>query len=204
MNNQGIKPGRGYYALAAMVFLAGLGFFVLMLWKGLTGTMSKLQQVVAPGKAEITLSESGDYTIFYEHESVIGNRVYSTGEDVSGLECVLVSKPLGTPVELSRSTVDATYSFGGRSGKSVFDFHIDRPGVYELASRYPPGREGPVIVLAVGHGVTMGILTTVFAALGIFFGSIALSLGILVYTLVKRHNAKQRLNTPGAVPPPIE
>jgi hypothetical protein len=204
MVSQEISPSRGYYALAALVFLAGLGFFVFVLWKGLTGATSKLQQVVAPGRAEITLSEPGDYTIFYEHESVIGNRVYSTTEDVPGLECTLVSKNTGAPVQLSRSTVNTTYSFGGRSGKSVLDFHVGQPGIYELTSGYPRSGQGPEVVLAVGHGVTMGILTTVFGALGIFFGSIALSLAILVVTLVKRHNAKKRLATPGIVPPPIE
>lgn len=39
-------------------------------------------QVVVPGSSNITLSQPGKYTIFYEYRSVVGNRIYSTGEEV--------------------------------------------------------------------------------------------------------------------------
>jgi hypothetical protein len=199
-----ISPSRWYYALAAAVIIAGVVLFVVTIWKGVTSIPSKVQQVVAPGKAELTLASPGDYTIFYEYQSVIGNRIYSTGADVPGLECTLVSKTTGAPVTLSRSTVDSNYSFGGRSGKSVFDFHIDQPGVFQISSSYAEGRQGEEVVLAVGQGVAMGIVTMVFKALGIMFGSIALTIAIVLITAIKRRNSAKRLRAAGGPPPPIE
>ena len=204
MDSEPISPSRWYYALAGAVIVAGVAFFVITIWKGVSSLPSKLQQVVAPGKAELTLSTSGDYTIFYEYQSVIGNRVYSTGEDVPGLECTLISKATGAPVALSRSAVNSTYSIGGRSGKSVFDFHIDQPSVYEITSGYPEGRQGEEVVLAVGQGVAMGIIKMVFQSIGILFGSIALTIAIVLITAIKRRNSAKRLKAATGPPPPIE
>jgi hypothetical protein len=39
-------------------------------------------QVVVPDSSNITLSQPGKYTIFYEYRSVVGNRIYSTGEGI--------------------------------------------------------------------------------------------------------------------------
>lgn len=204
MSDDPIQPSRSYYAVAAVVLIGGIALFIYVLLKGISAVPSKVKQVVAPGKAELTLSTPGDYTIFYEYQSVVGNRVYSTGESVPGLECTLISKSTQTPVELTRSTVNSNYSFGGRSGKSVFDFHIDQPGVYEISSAYPEGQQGEEVVLAVGQGVVTGILSTVFGAIGILFGSIGLTVVIILVTAIKRHNAAKRLSTAGGPPPPIE
>jgi hypothetical protein len=192
MNGQEIRPGRGYYGLAAIVFISGWVLFGLFLFRNLSGISSKLQQVVVPGKTELSLNRPGSYTIYYEQESVVGSKVYSTSRSLSGLECTVTAKATGEEVTLSRAAVSSRYAVGGRSGYSVFDFKIDRPGVYEIAAQYSEGQEGPQVVLAVGQGFTMGVLTTVFGGLAILFGSIGLAVAIAVYTAVKRHKAMRQ------------
>jgi hypothetical protein len=192
MNGQEIRPGRWYYGLAAVVFISGWVLFGLFLYRNLSGISSKLQQVVVPGKTELSLNRPGSYTIYYEQESVVGSKVYSTSRSLSGLECTVTAKATGEEVALSRAAVSSRYSVGGRSGYSVFDFKIDRPGIYEIAAQYPEGQEGPEAVLAVGQGFTMGVLTTVFGGLAIVFGSIGLGVAIAVYTAVKRHKAMRQ------------
>jgi len=192
MNGQEIRPGRWYYGLAAVVFISGWVLFGLFLYRNLSGISSKLQQVVVPGKTELSLNRPGSYTIYYEQESVVGSKVYSTSRSLSGLECTVTAKATGEEVALSRAAVSARYSVGGRSGYSVFDFKIDRPGIYEIAAQYPEGQEGPEAVLAVGQGFTMRVLTTVFGGLAIVFGSIGLAVAIAVYTAVKRHKAMRQ------------
>ncbi len=204
MDSSEIRPSRSYYTLAGVVFLLGVGLFVWTIWKGVTGIGGNLQQVLAPGKSDLTLAAPGGYTIFYEPQSVFNDRVYSTAGDVSEIECMLVSKSTGAPVKLSHSTANTTYKFGGRSGQSVFDFQIDRPGVFELTSHFPEGQAGPEIVLAVGHGVNEGIVIMVFGGLASLFGSFMLAGAIVLITAVKRHNAFRRLQTRGGAPPPIE
>jgi hypothetical protein len=204
MDSSEIRPSRKYYALAGVVVLVGVGVFAGAIWKGVGGMGAKLQQVAAPGKSDLTLTTPGSYTIFYEPESVFNNRVYSTSGKVSAIECTLVSKSTGAPVKLSHSTGNTTYQFDGRSGHSVFDFRIDRPGVYELTSDYPEGRGGPEIVLAVGSGVTEGLAIAVVGGLGSLFGAFILAAVIVLITAVKRHNAYKRLQDQGGVPAPIE
>jgi len=192
MDGESLGPSRGYYGLAAAVFVAGWLFFGIFLWKNLSGIADQFQQVVVPGKARLDLASPGNYTIYHEYESVVGSKIYSSGQTLSGLDVTLSSAATGDQVALSRANVDSTYSLGGRSGKAVFDFTIDRPGAYELAAHYPEGEEGPEVVLAVGQGFTGRILVTVFGALGIVFGSMALAVAIAVITVVKRHNAAKR------------
>jgi len=192
MNGHETGPTRLYYALAALVFMAGWVLFAVVLFKNLSGLSSKLQQVVVPGKAELNLAQAGTYTIYYEYESVVGSKVYATGRSLSGLECAVTAKVTGADVPVSSTTVSSHYSLGSRSGFGVFDFTIDRPGIYVLSAQYAEGREGPEAVLAVGQGFTTGILTTVFGGLAIVFGSMGLAVAIAIYTALKRYQAQKR------------
>jgi hypothetical protein len=192
MSGEQVGPSRGYYALAAAVFVGGWVFFGIFLFKNLSGLSGRLQQVVVPGKAQLNLQAPGEYTIYYEYQSVVGSKVYSTNRTFSGLDVSLVAVGTGEPIALSQTDANSTYTVSGRSGLSVFDFRIARPGKYELSARYPEGQEGPEIVLAVGQGFVSGILTTVFGGLAIVFGSMGLAVAIAVITAVKQHNAKKR------------
>ena len=193
MEDARITPSRWFYVLAGVVFAAGIALFGLVLYQGLGGMGAKLQQALAPGETNLKLSEPGTYTIFHEYESVFNEKVYSTHESISGLECTLVSKANGARVRLSTSAVNTTYEFGNRSGRSVFDFRIERPGVYTLSASYPQGKQGPEVVLAVGKGITAGILVAVIGGLASFFGSIAIALAITLVTLIKRSNKTKLL-----------
>ncbi len=187
-----VGPGRWYYGLAAAVFVAGCVYFGVFLWQNISRIGENLARVVVPGKSQLTLSKPGKYTIFYEHQSVVGSKVYSTSRDLSGLECSLVSKDTGADIALSPSTMNSTYSLGSRSGVSVLEFQIEGAGTYELSAHYSEGQEGPEVVLAVGEGFAQDILKTVFGALGILFGTIGLAVAIVVITLIKRDKAKKR------------
>jgi len=193
MLEEGIRPSRGYYGLAAAVFVAGWVLFGLFLYRNLSGMADKLQQVVVPGKAELTLSKPGRYTIYHEYRSVLGSKIYSADQNLPGLECVLVSKRTGSKVALHRAAVSSSYTMGGRSGVAVFDFTIEQPGVYELSAGYPEGQEGSEAVLAVGQGFVVGIVITVFGGLAIVFGAMLAAIAIALVTLIKREKAKKRL-----------
>jgi hypothetical protein len=189
---QTIRPGRHWYVVALVIFLIGsllAGVLAYRFVTGLMGLTDDLTQVVVPGSADLALTETGDYTIFYEHRSVVDGRVYQTGGAVPGLDVSLVSMEDGSPVELRSPGSNTTYSVGDRSGVSVLAFSIDRPGIYELSAAYPTGRSGPEVVLAVGEGVGRGILTSIgalFAAGGLFCATGLLAVGIVAITLVKR------------------
>jgi hypothetical protein len=200
MDDARITPSRWYYVLAGLVFVAGWVLFALFLFKTLSGIGARLQQVVAPGETDLTLREPGNYTIFYEYRGVVGDKVYSTDKSLSGLECVLVSKARNSTVALSPSSMSSTYEFGGRSGRSVFDFTIDQPGAYALSASYPQGQQGPEVVLAVGKGFTAGLFATILEALALVFGSMGIAVAIMLVTLLKRSKKKKLVEALGTPP----
>lgn len=135
-------------------------------------------QVVVPGSSDITLSQPGKYTVFYEYQAMVGNRIYSSGEDIPSIQVNLVSKENGDEIPLSIASVNRTYTIGSRSGIGLFDFAIDQPGTHELSASYPAVQgqqeQSPEIVLAVIHGSVIeklfgSIMGTVSGALAIMF-----------------------------------
>jgi hypothetical protein len=193
MDDPRITPSRWYYVLAGLVFVGGMVLFAWFLFNSLSGMGAKLQQVVAPGETHLTLREPGNYTIFYEYQSVVGDKVYSSDESISGLRCTLVAKATNSKIPLSHSSMHSSYELGGRSGRSIFDFQIDQPGVYALSATYPQGQQGPEIVLAVGKDFNAGLIMIIFRAFAVGFGSIGIAVAIMVVTLLKRIKNKKLL-----------
>jgi hypothetical protein len=154
-------------------------------------------RAVVPGSGDITLSQAGKYTVFYEYRSMVDNRIYSTGEEIPGIQVNLVSKDTGAEIPLSAASVNTTYTIGGRSGIALFDFGIDQPGVYELSASYPAsvqGQQRPEIILAVFHGSSLeelfgSIMGTVGGVLAIAFVPFAVGIAIIVITFLKRRRA---------------
>jgi hypothetical protein len=184
MNNHNITPSRWYYGLAIGFFIIGQLSLTLFLFNNLSGLTGALTQVVVPAKSEIVFPETGKYTVFYEYQSVVGNRLFFTGERLSGLHCTLTSKVTGYRIPLSRPLTRSTYSLGDRKGVSVLTFNIDQQG-----------QEGPEIVLAMGRGFMKKLLGTIFGGLALFFGSVAIAIAIIVVTLLKRQKARKQLES---------
>ncbi len=196
-----IKPSRWYYGLAVFIFVIGVSTFVLFLFENLKGLTNSLWQVAVPGTYDMTLSDLGKYTIFYEYQSVFDGRIYSTRPNLSGLQCSLVSNETGAPMRLYKTSTNTTYSLGSRAGASVLNFNIDQPGSYAFSAWYPEGQEGPEVVLAIGYGFPQRLVKAVLGALGILFSTIGVTILIAVITLLKRRKARKRLE--GKYPPPL-
>ena len=195
-----LGPSRWYYAVAAAVFLAGCGSVAFVLIGHVERLRSSLVQIVAPGEKELNLTQPGDYTVFYEHESVVNGRAYSTGERLSGLECQLVLPGSGSAIALTAPGMSTTYLFGGRSGRSIFGFRIGRSGDYLFSCRYAGGRAGPEVVLAIGRDFGGRVFTLRAQALAVLIGSLAAAVAIAAVTAVRREKAKKQ--KPADVAPP--
>jgi hypothetical protein len=213
MSDSSLGPSRWYYALAAFIVVAGIALFISTLMSGLGSLGNDLQQVVVPGSSDIMLSEVGEYTIFYENQTVVNGRIYSTDEDIPGLQIEVKNKTTGLEIATYQPSGSFSYSIGGRSGRSVLAFDVEQPGIYVISGAYPEGQEGtaghngsdgaaraaraagsvgPEAVLAVGHGITGSIISGVLYPLIIFFGSIAAAAVIAILTYLKRQEAAKR------------
>ncbi len=198
MNQHESGPSALFYGLGALVILAGLVIFVVFLMQSLTsltGLTDSLTQVVAPGTKEIEFSEPGRYSVFYEHNSVIGGRVYRTGENIHGMQCTLISRETGEEVTLSPPSGKTSYHMGSRQGYSLLRFTIDTPGTYEFSAQYSEGA-GPQVVLALGRAFPIKAIMALMSGIGILVGTFLIGALIIVVTLIKRHRARKQPGAP--------
>lgn len=192
MSNSDLGPSRWYYGLAALIAVAGIALSISTMISGISSMGSEMQQVVVPGNSDLQFSVVGEYTIFYENQSVVDGRVYSTGGDIPSLQIEVKNKTTGIKVDTYTPGGSFSYSFGGRTGRSVLAFNIDQPGTYVLSAGYPEGTSGPQVVLAVGHGLAGSIVSGIMLPLLLFFGSIVVAAIIVILTYLKRKEAVKR------------
>ncbi|MFH1436080.1 MAG: hypothetical protein ABIJ56_10225 [Pseudomonadota bacterium] len=185
MNDQS-RPGWWPYIVAALMPVAGGVLFIVILVTGILSTGRNFSRVIVPGRGDIDLKDDGKYSIFHEHHSVIGDRVFSAEKGVPGLDVSLYSKETGLPVPLEKPVASHTYSTGAHSGVAVFKFHIVQPGTYTLVASYPEGVSGSETVLAVGKGFAGRIVMIVLGSQATIFGSLGLGVLIALFTFVRR------------------
>ncbi len=194
-------PGRIWYAIAVLVLIVGSIAAGLFVYMRLSGVARELVQVIVPGEADLTFSQAGTYTIYFEPQSVVDGKVYRTAGDIAGL-VVRLSSADGEPINLVAPSLQSNYSIGGREGEAVLTGTIDEPGQYHLTAAYADTRNQPQAVLAIGLGVPTKIITAILVTLGIAFCSFLLAVVIVIATFVRRRRAIRRANVsqPSTVP----
>ncbi|MFZ2472957.1 MAG: hypothetical protein WAW52_13600 [Methanothrix sp.] len=189
MNNRdNVQPGIWYYGLAVLIIVLGFAAFAASIYSGITDAESGLLQMIAPGDADLFLSEPGEYMIFYENNSYLNGRFYSTGEQISGLEILVKEKATGHYFATYPAKGSFTYSLGSRSGRSIMAFTAPRAGIYQVNASYS-GSAGQKIVLAIGKGMEEGIFSAIIISMVALFGSIAVAAVITVVTYSRRKKA---------------
>lgn len=186
MNRHTTKPSRWFYMLAALILMAGMAACAFIFTSGMKAIGRAFTRIVAPGEAEVMLPRAGNYTIYYEHKSVVDGKAYVTGEPLSPIEVSIESKETGDAILIRPSAINATYDLGGRSGRSIFDFTVDRPGAYVIDVRYADGIDGPEIVLTISQGFTLKLVLMILAIGGIGLTSFGASAAIAIVVVIKR------------------
>jgi hypothetical protein len=161
--------------------LAAAGAFLFLRLRDLG---EGIHQIVVPGAEELRLEEPGRYTIYHETGATVDGRYYASDE-VAGL-AVSIADPDGARIDVRAPGATTSYEFGGRKGRSILGFAIDRPGSYTLTAEYPQA-QGPQVVLGVAHGFGTGLALTIGGTLALAFGSAGLALAIATVTFVRRH-----------------
>jgi hypothetical protein len=186
-----LGPSRGWYVLALAVFIATLAGAGPPLMRLLFVELDDDQfvRVSAPGRVELSLGQVGTYTIFHEGPpSVVDGRL-DVLENITGLR-VTVRSRAGDPVPVYATRGKLSYSSEGRSGASVFDFTVQRPGIYDLVATYDDGGEQRKAVLAIAHEFSKNLWTAVGLMFGAF-GGMGIAVAIAIGVFLKRRNATQ-------------
>jgi len=168
------KVKRANYRVPIFAFLIGIILFAVFLTYNLMNISNSIQRVTIPSATNLTLNETGKYTIFYEYNS--GEKLNL--EDLEKLDISLIDKNTNEKLNVSSTSYSSGYSFGGHKGKSIFQFNVNKPGVYELSmSSYYSNKSS--ITIGIVNKFTSKILITVLGSMIILFGTIiALIMGI--------------------------
>jgi hypothetical protein len=199
MTTKPIRPSRWYYLLAPLVFGAAVGVFALLVIKGIGSIDRDLSRIIFPGTATLHLARVASYTVFYENESIVNGRVFSTGEKLSEMNCSLAGSGSGAAIPLHRPSTRTSYQTGKASGVSVLEFQLKSPGDYEMTCNYVTGQTGEAIVFAIGPEIGSRIWITIVPALLTMFGGFTLALGIVIWTYLKRKLVKSQESVQSAI-----
>ena len=188
-----IKPSQWLHIIPFSLII-GAVLVGLLIDVGVLNMKDRLQRVIVPGENEIVLSESGEYTIFYEYQSIVDGKSFSTEEKLPNLEYKLIAKTTGFQIPLtSTGSRQTTYEGPSHSGVSALNFNIESPGIYEFSAWYPNGQNSEKIIFAIGQKLPIAK----------FFGSIALIFlmviaGVIIFIVIfmKRQKAKKMQITP--------
>lgn len=220
MNNKKIKHNGWAYAFAALALILGCS---LTLFLGCSLTMmivyqtfpkipgalkervnlDNLTQLIVPGSTDITFAKPGAYAVYYEYRSVVNGVKYETGKQPPSLECNLTSKKTGAKVTAVPDFVESN-TFGSkdqeRVGVLIMSITIDDPGIYTFACQYQDGKTQPEIVVSVGpnflwefFNIFAKVGGSILSGMAIFFLAVLVSIIVVLIVVVKRAQAKKRL-----------
>ena len=171
---------RVWYAVAALLFIAGGVGAGWTLWSGISDLGASIVRVNVPGSGELTLDKPGNYTIYHEREGVAYGRVAAV-ESLAGLTVTVTNEATGAKLAVKTPNFTGSYTINGHGGVSVLAFDAPQPGRYRLVGAYDDGRAEPKTVLAVNLGVFGRMFRTITTAF--FVGGVG-ALAALVIVLV--------------------
>jgi hypothetical protein len=212
MTSKKVRPSSWSYGLAVLVLVLGCAIASMIFVLAIRGPadavadardLSQLTQVIVPGTADLTLSQTGAYAVYHEYQGVMDGVAYARSPAPPQLDCALATKDTGRQVPLVPDYVETNQYTKGlgrgrgiRAGVLIMSTTVDRPGDYTFSCRYPDGREQPQIVLAVGQNIVweeMRILARaavpVLSSLALVGASGAVAAGVAIIIAVKRHRA---------------
>jgi len=185
----GSVPGRKWYAMTVLVFLAGMMLFVVFLNVRMSTFGDDFVRVTVPGQAELTL-DPGSYTIYHERGGMMDGRGGDvvTTDDITGLRINVLKPGSGAAVPLT-TRAGISYTVHGRPGQSLFTFTLTEPGTYRLVATYDDARPGSPAVLAITPGFAWDVVMTVLGSVAIAFGGLAIALAIGLNVYRRRRSA---------------
>ena len=176
-------PSRWHYLAGGLLLVAGAVLFVVFLIVELQGYKPHIR-VVVPGTHRIELEDAGEYTVYYEYESVIEGRTFSSDRTLSGILVGITRVGEPEPLKLTHVSERDTYETAQYAGGSILTFEGEGPGAYEITAVFPDRfQTGPSIVLAIGR---FSLVRTVFSLLFFLLAGLLLGGFVIVRAFVRR------------------
>ncbi|MFI9507927.1 hypothetical protein [Nocardia sp. NPDC052566] len=187
---QRVKPSGWWYAAVAFIIVAAIVGGGALGGSGAlrsVSTFEDYQRVEVPGSGTVQLTESGNYTVYFEYPG-------ATGDAASPPVIVTITGPDGKKVRLEAfDSKKFTYTYNDRTGRGKYDFQITRTGAYQVTTSGTAG-----VTVAIGKGGAFDWLKWLLGGLGIIFGGLILGIGFLIVIAIRRGTSKRRLRAASA------
>jgi hypothetical protein len=175
-----LRPGRVWYWVALLVFLAGAAWAAVGLVT-LNNKIDSFQRVALPGAGKVSLDHSGGYVIYYEGPGAADGNIPAFNVKVT---------PASAPAaveSLEAYSGGLTYNFGSREGRAVLTLGVAQPGTFVIEAPGAPAVSGGSS-LAVGSSIGGGIVRIAVPATVAILGAIS---GAIAIFFVRRSRAKR-------------
>jgi hypothetical protein len=179
-----LRPGRAWYWVTLLVFVAGAAWLVLGLVL-LNSQIDSFQRVALPGQGEVSLDHSGGYVMYYEGAGAATGNV-----PAFDLTVTPVSAP-ATVQSLKPHSRSVTYSFGSREGRAVLTLEIGQPGSFLIKAPGAPAVAGGSW-LAVGSSIAGSIVRIVVPGVVAMLAAV----GGAIAVAIVRHSRAKRARSP--------
>lgn len=184
-----VRPGRGWYVIAALTFVICVGGGIALFVSSILDVLPKGMQFLVPGSTTITVERAGKYVLWHDARTVYRGRVFNKPKELpDGVEISLKSRDSGERVTME-SNPSMSYSSGSHQSYSIANFDIGTPGEYELVVSgdidemvFSFGRSRLFEIIA---GIAGGVALQLIGLVG------ASVLAVVVF--IKRVQAKRRL-----------
>jgi uncharacterized membrane protein len=172
-------PSLGWYALAGVVFLAGIALPAVLVWR-FVANFEQPSRFVAPGAAEVKLARAGDYILWHEHRTVYQGRSFD----------LPAAMPDGTRYRIEAPDAKAlvVHPYGGMTsegthgkGVSVARFEAPVAGPYRVAVE---GAFEPRVI-AVGPNWLWPILRLLGEVLLVLALAVGTAIGVGLYGFLR-------------------
>ncbi len=168
------------FLLAGAIFISGIIYMIYLIFAVVEDFTGSNFRFTAPASEVSVQLETGKYTIYYEFKTYFEDVYFDTGENINGLKLDIKDKIYNEEVTVKNSAVNASYTNSNGSGVSVLDFEIIQPGEYEIISSFVDS-EHEKVVLNIGKTMGWSFINSIFGIIGIFMGSIVISVLVAIF-----------------------
>lgn len=168
------------FLLAGGIFISGIIYIIYLIFAVVDDFTDSSFRFTTPCNEVSVQLEAGKYTIYYEYKTYFEDIYFDTGETINGLKLDIKDKINNEEVAVKNSAVNASYTNSNGSGVSVLDFEIEKPGEYVISSSFVDNKHEKV-VLNIGKAMGWGFINSIFGIIGIFLGSIVISVLVAIF-----------------------
>ncbi len=139
------KPSRGWYGLALVLMIIGVAAFAASLslaQSQVAAAVNAMQRIIAPGSAEMTFDQPGDYLVYYEKVGTFNGQDFDTTavfRETPALDIDLQHQATGEYVNVRQAKFDKSESQMFNHGRANSEFVFTLP-----PEHFVEGADSPV------------------------------------------------------------